>query len=325
MSEMRLHVAVAVVSDSENRVLLSRRHPDSHQGGLWEFPGGKVESGESVEQALVRELQEELGITANAYRPLIQIPHDYPEQKVMLDVWKILAYKGQPSGVEGQEVVWVDERDLPNYPMPIANHAIAKALSLPDKYLITPEPGSSESEWELFLKQLEKSIFQGIQLLQFRSRNLAKTQYAELATEVVKICHALDCKVLLNSSGSGFSDIATADGIHLTSQHLMQQEQRVISSDKLLSASCHTEAELEQAHKIGCDFIVLSPVNKTASHPDTTPLGWSGFSQLAAMTAIPVYALGGVSSEQLSLSWDSGAQGVAGISSFWVSEVCGAV
>ncbi len=325
MSEMRLHVAVAVVSDSENRILLSKRHPDSHQGGLWEFPGGKIETGESVEQALVRELQEELGITAKAYRPLIQIPHDYPEQTVMLDVWKVLAYEGQPAGVEGQTVEWVNESRLPDYSMPVANHAIVKALSLPDKYLITPEPGSIDSEWNLFLEQLEKSVSRGIQLLQFRSRELSKAQYTELATEVVKICHALDCKVLLNSSGSGFSDIAIADGIHLTSQHLLQQEQRVISNDKLLSASCHTEAELEQAHKIGCDFIVLSPVNRTASHPDATPLGWRDFSQLAAMTAIPVYALGGVSSEQLSLSWDSGAQGVAGISSFWVSEVCGAV
>jgi 8-oxo-dGTP diphosphatase len=103
-----LHVVAAVVRDSSNRILIAKRAPDVHMGGLWEFPGGKAENSETREQALVRELQEELGLTATSYRPLIRIPHHYPGKSVLLDVWEVTGWLGEPHGREGQPIRWVN-------------------------------------------------------------------------------------------------------------------------------------------------------------------------------------------------------------------------
>ena len=94
----RVHVAAAVIRGADGRVLIAKRPQDKHQGGLWEFPGGKVEEGEAVERALARELEEELGIRVEAARPLIQVQHDYPDKQVLLDVWEVSSFTGEPHG-----------------------------------------------------------------------------------------------------------------------------------------------------------------------------------------------------------------------------------
>ena len=117
----RVHVAAAVIRGADGRVLIARRPDDKHQGGLWEFPGGKVEEGEVVQAALSRELEEELGIRVSAARPLIQVHHDYPDKHVLLDVWEVSAFTGEPHGAEGQPLAWVAPRDLGQYEFPEAN------------------------------------------------------------------------------------------------------------------------------------------------------------------------------------------------------------
>ena len=107
------------------------------------------------------------------------------------------------------------------------------------------------------------------------------------------------------------------DGLHLTSQQLMVLTERPIPEDKLLAASIHNQAQLEQANKVGVDFVVLSPVLATSSHPDTVPLGWSQFAELTQQAVMPVYALGGLSRTDVALAQNHGAQGIAGISAFW--------
>ncbi|MCQ1775516.1 8-oxo-dGTP diphosphatase MutT, partial [Neorhizobium galegae] len=134
----RVHVAAAVIRGVDGRILLARRADTQHQGGLWEFPGGKVEADESVATALSRELQEELGIQVTAARPLIKVQHDYPDKQVLLDVWEVSAFTGEPHGAEGQPLEWVAQRDLPNYEFPAANAPIVAAARLPADYLITP-------------------------------------------------------------------------------------------------------------------------------------------------------------------------------------------
>lgn len=316
VSPGRQHVAVAVVRNDRNEYLLSLRHPESHQGGLWEFPGGKVEPGETVKQAIVRELQEELDIIVTDLRPLIKISHDYLEQSVLLDVWLVTSYEGTPIGAEGQTIKWVSSEEISGYEMPAANYPIISACNLPDKYLITPDPGTSKEKWKGFLQTLNENINNGIRLVQFRAKSLNCDQYKELADAVIVICHAGGCKVLLNSCyESGLQ--SHADGIHLSSSQLMKIETRFLSEDKLVSASCHNLDELIHANKIGCNFIVLGPVNKTTSHPESIPMGWEMFSTLCRESRIPVYALGGVTPEHLRVSWENGAQGVSGISAFW--------
>ena len=157
----RVHVAAAVIRGTDGKILIARRADTQHQGGLWEFPGGKVEAGESVEAALGRELQEELGIVVKAARPLIKVQHDYPDKHVLLDVWEVSEFTGEPHGAEGQPLAWVSQRELADYPFPEANQPIVAAARLPDQYLITPD-GLETPE---LLRGLQKAIAEGIKLV----------------------------------------------------------------------------------------------------------------------------------------------------------------
>ena len=117
----RIHVAAAAVFDDRQRVLICRRPPHAHQGGLWEFPGGKLEPGETIESALRRELREEVGINVISTRPLIRVHHDYPDRNVLLDVWRVERFSGRAAGHEGQPVRWVLPGELSRYRFPAAN------------------------------------------------------------------------------------------------------------------------------------------------------------------------------------------------------------
>ena len=125
-----VHVVVGVIRDDHGRVLVSRRHADSHQGGLWEFPGGKVEPGETVQRALHRELEEELGISITSTSALIEVRHDYGDKRVLLDVWWVDAFSGTARGREGQPLRWVEPADLAALAFPAANLPIVEAVSV---------------------------------------------------------------------------------------------------------------------------------------------------------------------------------------------------
>ena len=127
-SKKCVHVAVGVVINAERQILIALRPAHVHQGGLWEFPGGKVEQGETVEQALRRELKEELAIEARAFKPLLDLQHDYVDKSVRLDVWWVEGFEGQPVGQEGQAVRWVHSDQLAQYQFPEANQAIVDAI-----------------------------------------------------------------------------------------------------------------------------------------------------------------------------------------------------
>lgn len=124
----RVHVAVGVISDGCDKVLIARRAEHLHQGGLWEFPGGKVETGETVEQALKRELHEELAIEINEFEPLLTISHDYSDKSVLLDVWWISSFAGEPNGRQGQPLQWAAIATLREFDFPAANGTIIEAV-----------------------------------------------------------------------------------------------------------------------------------------------------------------------------------------------------
>ena len=124
----RIHVAVGVIVSPDGKILLALRPEHAHLGGLWEFPGGKVEEGEAVDIALARELQEELAITVTACEPLVEIKHDYPDRAVLLDVWLVSAFTGEPCGNENQEIRWVAPAALMEYQFPAANVPIVMAV-----------------------------------------------------------------------------------------------------------------------------------------------------------------------------------------------------
>ncbi|UDG82319.1 thiamine phosphate synthase [Candidatus Vallotia cooleyia] len=185
------------------------------------------------------------------------------------------------------------------------------------RYVITPDCGNTEHP-ALFLKQLQRTLDSGIKLVQLRSKNLSSIYYMNLAKKALILCQQYNTVLLLNTYNS-ISLQLSADGLHLDSQSLMAYNKRGLPEGKLLAASCHTIEELEKAKSIKADFVTLSPVLKTASHPDVKPLGWDGFFALASRTTLPVYALGGLSTDSLPHAERYGARGIAGIRCFWRS------
>ena len=121
-------VAVGILIDGAGRVLVTRRAPDAHQGGLWEFPGGKVEADETLLEALTRELREELGVSVEAAEALMVLEHDYGDKQVRLDVHRVTRWSGEPRGLEGQPLAWQRPEQLRNWTFPVANRPILERL-----------------------------------------------------------------------------------------------------------------------------------------------------------------------------------------------------
>ena len=308
-----VHVAVGVILNGSGNILIAKRPDNTHQGGLWEFPGGKVEPGESLFAALKRELREELAIEITTTESLIKIRHDYGDKIVFLDVHKVTGFTGEPVGNEGQPVQWVTPESLHDYEFPAANRPIITAINLPQRLLITGE-FIDEAD---FLMRIEFALKDGIHLVQLRLQK-AETLLA-IAESVAKLCKHYSAKLLINTTPELFSKISRQQhiGLHLNSKNLLACNARPIDATVLLSASCHNLQEIEHAQKIGVDFICLSPVLFTKSHPNAEIIGWKKFTQLIETTTIPVFALGGMSETELPQAIIAGAQGIASISAWW--------
>jgi len=312
-----VHVAVAVIVNKNDEACISLRHKAAHQGGLWEFPGGKIETGETVEQALIREISEELDLAIELSRPLITVTHHYSDKAVCLHVRKVLAYEGQAVGVEGQPVKWVPVSQLSSYDFPEANLPIIKAIQLPEKYLIT----GSFIDHHDFMAKLDASIKRGIRLVQLRlkSDGLQHVQVQALVEAASQLCKQSRVKLMLNMSADYLEAVDLSriefEGFHVDSKSLMALSQR--KAGRLFSASCHDQDELSKAEILHADFVVLSPVQKTASHAEAKALGWRQFTDMVENVSLPVFALGGLTGDDIEKAWSCGAQGVAAIRDFW--------
>jgi len=317
--QKRVHVAVAVIErlneNHQKEILITKRAQNVHQGGLWEFPGGKVESGETVQSALARELHEELGITISLevsneppLQPLIQIEHNYSDKNVLLDVWQLSSFKGIPEGREGQPLRWVLATELTNYAFPKANLAIITACLLSRGYVITPEYVSLAEA----AKDMSSIVSRGYQQILFRQPQLSLHEYqAWLEHLLVTIPSLSTCLILSGDPGSLAK--YKVKGIQVPFRYAASMQARPDIEAQYLGVSCHNHQEIVQAEKINADFITLSPVQKTDSHPTVHALGWHEFQRLVKISSLPVYALGGLSLDDFELCIKYGAQGIAGI------------
>jgi 8-oxo-dGTP diphosphatase len=308
-----IHVVAGVITDARGRILLNRRTENRDMAGLWEFPGGKREAGESSEQALVRELREELGIEAEVGDWIMDVPQLYPDKHLRLEVRHIRSWKGSPRGREGQAITWVAPDKLSRYSMPPADLPVVAALRHPDRYLITPEPDADEDaahrDW---YARLARALEAGVRRVQLRT----PTSPARIAlAEQAVARHRSGVQWLLNR------DIELARrlgvGVHLGGEQLLQLEARPLPADQLVAASCHDLAQLQAAQRLGCDFAVLGPVQATDSHPASTPMGWDAFETLRAQVSLPLYALGGLHPDDITQARRHGAQGIAAIRALW--------
>jgi 8-oxo-dGTP diphosphatase len=302
-----LQVAVGVIKNPLGKILISRRHDHLHQGGLWEFPGGKIEASETAEIALSRELKEELSITVEAATPLITINHQYPDRFVQLQVFLVEQFSGEAKSCDDQPFKWIDPLELDHYTFPSANQPIITAARLPHYYAIL-----DDAEPDLLLPNLQKILNNGIKLIQARLKNLSAADITTFIDQAYGLCQLRQAILLVNSAVDYTGNI---DGLHLTSHHLMGLDLRPANT-KWLAASCHNLEQLVHAQNLGVDFVVLAPVLATQTHPEATSLGWAQFTELVSKVNLPVYALGGMTTSSLSVARQSGGQGIAAIRAF---------
>lgn len=309
-----LKVVAGLLRDSQARVLLTQRPPGREDAGLWEFPGGKLEPGESALMALTRELQEELGITIDGGTPLIRVPQRQPHRMLWLDAIEVRAWRGEPHALDAQALSWMHPEDIDPRTLPAADRPILACLLQPPCYWITPDLVDSPDAFDRLLAEAHAGSARRLQL---RAPMLAPLAFAALARHAAERASALGIELLLNAGSHRELALAAelGCGAQLRQALLMQLRER--PPLRTVGASCHDQASLGQAERLACDFALLSPVRFTHSHPETPALGWDGFSALRACTSLPVYALGGVTPADLPIARTAGAQGVAGIRGFF--------
>ncbi len=313
-----IEVAAGIVTDAQGRVLLMQRLPGKHLAGLWEFPGGKLEPGETVAQALVRELREELGIEVHASTPLISIPWQYPEKAVRLHALRVTVWRDEPRAREGHPLRWVDVRDVDVATMPAADAPIIAALRLPPAYVIADRDSDAHLPFPLPSPSGAAGRHGRYRstgpLLQIRMPGASRADVRATALAWIETDPSLRERLLVNHDIELARELGV--GVHLKATQLRELHERPLARGAWVGASCHAAEELQFAARVGADFATLSPVRATASHSDAAPLGWERFAALVADARLPVYALGGVGPDDLQHARDAGAQGVAGIRAF---------
>lgn len=305
-----VEVAAAVMLRAKGREFLLAQRPEGKvYAGYWEFPGGKVEPGETVRAALIRELQEELGITATACSPWLTRQFTYPHATVRLHFWRVTAWDGEIGITAPLEHAAVDWQSIGKSasvaPILPANDPILKALALPTSMAIT----MAESEGtERQLERLEKALKNGLRLIQIRDKNWPQAQRLWFAETVTRLAHEHGALVLINDDEEIARRVG-ADGLHLSAAQLAACPSRPDFS--WVGASCHNRAEITLAGQLGLDYTLLGPVLPTLTHPEASALDWPAFSEEMAGNTLPVFALGGMKPELLSEAQSHGAHGIA--------------
>lgn len=298
-------VVAGVIRDGAGNLCLSRRPEHKHQGGLWEFPGGKMEPGETAESALARELHEELGIAVNASAPLMTVEHGYADLRVILHFRDVTGWSGEPHGREGQPVEWVALSDVSARAFPAANRPVALALTLPSQLVVAP--GNVEVA----------SLLAGLDRLDPKHQGIYLRGWSQHPTlpRLAARCRERGLRFWVRNDAV-LAAREGACGVHLTGD-VLQDGFDPGAFEGVLSAACHDAAQIARALELGCQMATLSPVALTPSHPEAAFLGWDGFNDLVREKPLVFYALGGVGPEDLTTAREHGAFGVAGIRAFW--------
>ncbi len=304
-----VEVVAAVIERADGAFLLAQRPAGKVYAGWWEFPGGKVDEGETTGVALSRELHEELGIEVQRAYPWITRVFVYPHATVRLNFFRVVAWAGEPHPREDQAIRW-QRLDAPMAePMLPANAPVLRALALPLEYAITDAQALGANE---MLARIERRLSTGLRLIQVRDKALPDR--ADFARSVIALAHRHGAKVLLNGDEHAARTVG-ADGVHWSAITLEHAQRR--PADMLCGASCHSTAELARAIALECDFAVLGPLRATTTHPGGATLGWDEFARLARGAPMPVFAIGGLRPSDLDEARRSGAHGLAMIRGSW--------
>jgi len=343
MSKPFIDVAAGLIPQEDGSLLLAERPGDKPWPGWWELPGGKIEAGETVLQALARELKEELDIVVTTATPWVTYVHEYPKNIVRLAFCRVTQWQGSPTGIEGQRLAWVNPHaPLDVGPLLPATQPPLRWLQLPDRYLVTAI--GERQGLAGFLEQLSVALKAGVRLVQFREPAWAEQACEDEVHEgflaVLRCCHEFGARCLLNSVHPQAWQ-AQADGVHWRARDAAAQAAAIsapgagpdqpaaktdtalpveaplpdahLQSHKLVGVSAHTAHDLAAARSLNADFAVLGHVLETPSHPNQPGMGWEAFATLAQASGLPVFAIGGQSSATLASARQHGAHGIAGM------------
>ena len=306
-------VAAGVLVRPDGEFLLAQRPATKAYAGYWEFPGGKLEAGETTSQALARELREELGIEVRSAHPWLTREYVYPHAAVRLHFCRVVQWDGDPRGLEGQALAWQRLPQLTVAPLLPANGPILRALALPADYALTDCAGLGEPA---FLLALDGALARGLKLVQIREKTLAPDALMRFGAQVVARVHAAGGRVLLNGPDA-LARALGADGVHWSSAALAAATARP-AGFALCGASCHDAADLARAAALDLDLAVLGPVLPTPTHPDHPGIGWPAFTALVRESPLPVYALGGMQPSHRGVALAAGAHGLAMLRQAWL-------
>ncbi|MBV2235426.1 MAG: Nudix family hydrolase [Sterolibacterium sp.] len=309
-------VAAAVILREDGAFLLGRRPPGSVYAGYWEFPGGKIEADETPRAALIRELQEELGIQVDTEQalPWLVREHAYAHAHVRLHFFRVRRWQNALRALQHDALHWQPPGAVDVAPLLPANAPILAALNLPDVYAITQASGPQGCGVEAQLLALAQALAHGLRLVQLREPWLTALERENFAQRAVTLCQAHGARLLIHGDAA-LARRCHAQGVHLSARQLMSLEQR--PDFPLVAASCHNAEELARAAQLALDFVVLGAIKATASHPGQPGMGWPACARLLAACPLPVYALGGLSGDDLPAAWQSGAHGIAAIRAAW--------
>jgi 8-oxo-dGTP diphosphatase len=305
-------VSVAILERADGRVLLARRPRAKVYAGYWEFPGGKVEPGETVEVALAREIQEELGVEVRRVDPWITNVFTYPHATVRLHFFRVRDWVGEPHAREHEALSWEDPHHVALSPLLPANGPVLRGLTLPVEYAITQAAALGR---DAFLARLDARLGAGLRLVQVRELTYSRDDMQSLAAAVIARARPHGARVLV-SNDLALAHMVGADGVHLTARQVASMDTRPDLA--LVGASCHSRGELDAAVRLGADFAVLGAVKPTASHPGAAVLGWEAFAAIARDAPIPVFAIGGLQRGDMNEAWRHAAHGIAMIRGAWV-------
>ena len=300
-----MRVAAAVILRADGAVLLAQRPPGKAYAGFWEFPGGKLERGETPAHALARELHEELGITVRRASPWLVQEFVYPHAHVELNFFRVFEFDGEPASHDGQAFAWQDPHAIKVAPLLPANGRVLAALTLPAIYAITC---ASDTRVDAFMERARAALDAGVRLVQVREPELDLASRDAFVGKLLELAEPYGARVMLNGSIDDARALGCA-GVHWPARVLIAATSR--PRDLLVAASCHTHADVMHASTLAVDWVVLGPVRATPTHANAQPLGWDGFRVAASGTWVPVFALGGLRQIDLRTALDNGAHGIA--------------
>ncbi|PPC02636.1 thiamine phosphate synthase [Acinetobacter pittii] len=291
-------VAIAILIH-RGKILVGWREEQQHQGGKHEFPGGKVEQGETPEEACRREIYEEVGIGLKDWHQFDYIHHEYDDIIVNLHLFHTYV-PDELLNLIHQPWAWYTRDQLLHLNFPKANKDIIKRLYWPHLIKISNTLSTVESSDALLYWRIENESEQYIEQL----TALDEEQRSNLIINV---------DIWQQLSPELQKQIKT---VHLKQSQLMNLHKGDLTVGIRYIAACHDAVSLKQAQQIGCDAVFISPVKSTTTHPEAVALGWERFSDLAQNSQIPVFALGGVHPDDLATAQQHGAYGLAGIRNF---------